>query len=165
MPVAVSLCTAQIALISPAASAVSASRKAARSTPIRRSAGLNLETMTKSHLRPLVGEEAGLQHQDRIARGQQAGQARFPGAVAGGVVHEQMPAGAQHALHAGEGLIVDLLKVRIVEVDTGPVHRPQHAVGDVGRAGIGEELTAPGLGTHCLLLMGWSSYVLCRPMY
>ena len=104
--------------------------------------------MALAHRGPLVGEEAGFEHQDGVAGRQQVGQARLPRAMAGGVVHEQMLVGAQHAFHAGERRIIDLDEIRVVEVDTGAVHRPQHTVGDVGRAGVGEELAAAGFHGH-----------------
>ena len=64
--------------------------------------------------------------------------------------------GLQHALHAGERGVVDLDEVRIVEVDRRPVERAQHAVGNVGRPRVGEEVAAAGLGdgaAHALDLM------------
>ena len=75
----------------------------------------------------------------------------------GGVVHEQMVSGLQHALHACEACVVDLDEVGIVEIDGRPVERAQHAVGNVGRSRIGEEVAAAGFGdgrAHALVLMG-----------
>ena len=106
---------------------------------------LHLESMAACHRCPFIGEISRLQHQDRIAGRQQVGQAGFPGAVAGGVVHEQMLVSSQDALNAREGLVVNRHELLVVEVDAGAIKRPQHAVGDIGRARIGEEMSAARL--------------------
>ena len=106
----------------------------------------DLQPMAARHRGPLVREVAGLQDQDRVAGGQQVGQAGLPGAMAGRVVHEQVLLRPKHTFHPGEGGFVDLHELRVVEIDAGAVHRPQDAVGDVGRAGIGEEVAAARLG-------------------
>ena len=72
--------------------------------------------------------------------------------MAGGVVHEQMLIGAQNALHAGKRRIVNWHELCVIEIDAGAVKCPQHAVGDVGGAGIGEEVAAAGLGHELVLL-------------
>ena len=93
MPVAVSLCTTQTALI--ACARVVGQRRLhlrryRRHAASRQRTSAHVEPMRPRHLRPFVGEVARLQHQDRIARRQQVGQRGLPGAVAGGVVHEQV---------------------------------------------------------------------------
>ena len=70
----------------------------------------------------------------------------FPRTVARGIVKKQMLLRLQYVLHAGDGGIINLDEFRIVEVDAGAVHGPQHAVGDIRRAGIGKEMPAAGLG-------------------
>ena len=116
----------------------------------------DLDLQRAGHLRPFVGEITGLQQQDRVARRQQVGQRRLPRAVPRAGIHEQTVLGTQHALHPLEARVIDLAEVRVVEVDRRPVNRAEHAVGDVGRAGVGEEMPAAGLrdgSAHVLDLM------------
>ena len=109
---------------------------------------LDLDVEMVSHLGPALGEVAGLDHQYGLARREQVGQRRFPGAVAGRGIHEEVLVGLQDALHAVVAGVVDGDEFFRHEIDYGPVHRAQDAVGNVGRAGIVEELAATGLGVH-----------------
>jgi hypothetical protein len=62
----------------------------------------------------------------------------------------------QHALHTGERSVIDLDEIRIMEIDRRPVERTQHAVRDVRRPRVGEELAAAEFrdsGAHALILM------------
>ena len=90
----------------------------------------------------------GLDHQHQIAGREQVGDRRLPGAMAGRGVEEDLLVGLQDALHAAVAGTVDLEELRGEEVHHRPVHRPQHAVGDVGRARIVEELASARLGVH-----------------
>ena len=114
--------------------------------------GLDLDAEIDRHLRPALGEIAGLDDQNGVAGGEQVGERGFPGAVAARVVHIECLVGLQDPLHAGMAGVLDGQELVRHEIEDRPVHRPQHAVGNVGRAGIVEELASAGLGIHVLRL-------------
>ena len=109
---------------------------------------LDLDLEMVGHLGPALGEVAGLDHQHRLAGREQVGESGFPGAVAGRGIHEQVLVGLQHALHAVVAGVMNGDELFRHEIDYRPVHRAQDPVGNVGRAGIVEELAATGLGVH-----------------
>ena len=81
------------------------------------------------HGGPALAEIAAFQHKHGVARGEQVDERRFPRAMAGCSVEEQLARGLQNALQAHDGLVIDRDELGVVEIDGGPVHRPQHAVG------------------------------------
>ena len=118
---------------------------------------LDLDAEVVGHLGPASREIAGLDHQHGLAGREQVGECGFPGAVAGRRVHEQVLVGLEHPLHAVVAGVVDGHEFVRHEVDHGAVHRPQHTLGNVGRARIVEELASAGLGVcggHCALHSG-----------
>jgi hypothetical protein len=114
-----------------------------------------LQAVLGGHHAPFFREIPGLDDQHLVAGGEQVDQRRLPGAVAGCGIHEQMLAGAQHALHPGIAGIEHRGEIRVHEVDRDVVDRPQDAVGDVRRAGIGEKLPAAGLRKGHRALVPW----------
>jgi hypothetical protein len=68
--------------------------------------------------------------------------------MAGRGVEEDFLVGLEHTLHAGVAGAVDFEELRRQEIHHRPIHRPQDAVGNVGRAGIVEELAAARLDIH-----------------
>ena len=150
MPVAVSLWTASTALISWLLSAARRSLSLANSSALAPVGAddLDLEAERLGELLEAQREVAGLDHQHEVAGREQVGDRRLPGAVAGRGVEEDLLVGLQDALHAAVAGALDLEELRREEVHDRPVHRPQHAVGNVGRAGIVEELAAARLGVH-----------------
>ena len=103
------------------------------------------------HFGPAIGEHAAFHHQDGIAGREQILQRGFPGAMARGVVHEQIVLRAEHALQPVEARVIDLEEGSVVVFDTGLLHGLQHGIGDVGRAWIGEELAAACVAFHVFL--------------
>ena len=152
MPVAVSLWTVSTALISCALSLARRSASLVMSAPLRQSAAKVSTLMPRltAISAQLWREIAGLDDQHGVAGGEQVGQRGFPGAVAARVVHIECLVGLQDPLHAGMAGVLDGQELVRHEIEDGPVHRPQHAVGNVGRAGIVEELASAGLGIHVL---------------
>ncbi len=110
--------------------------------------GLDLDAEIDRHLRPALGEIAGLDDHHGIAGGEQVGQRGFPRTVAARIVHVERLVGLQDPLHAGVAGVLDGQELVRHEVEHRPVHRPQYAVGNIGRAGVVEELASAGLGIH-----------------
>ena len=109
---------------------------------------LDLQPQRLGQLLEAQREVAGLDHQDQVTRREQVGDGRLPGAMAGRGVEEDLLVGLEDALHAAVAGPLDLQELRRQEVHHRPIHRPQDAVGDVGRAGIVEELTSARLDVY-----------------
>ena len=110
--------------------------------------GLDLDAEIDRHFRPADREVAGLHDQHGVAGREQVRQRRFPGAVAGGAVHVERLVGLQDTLHARMAGMLDRQEFVRHEVQHRPVHGAQHAIGDVGRSGIVEELASARFGVH-----------------
>ncbi len=117
--------------------------------------GAHLDPEPSRHRRPGFGEIARLDHQDLIAGGEEVAQRRMPRPVPRGGVEEDLPLRlTEHAGKPRPPAFIDRHEGRIVEVDRGMGGGEQDGIGDVGRAGIGEEMAATGrrqgghLGLH-----------------
>ena len=151
MPVAVSLWTASTALISCALSLARRSASLAMSSALAPvgGEGLDLDAEVDRHLRPAQREVAGLDDQHDVAGARtgwraplprRRGRSRCTCRVSWSVFRTRFTPAWQACWMARNS--------SRHEVHDRPVHRPQHAVGDVGRAGIVEELASAGLGIH-----------------
>src|SRR5579859_3806920 len=100
----------------------------------------------RRQLLPQRRELAGLRHQYAITGRQRIDQCGFPGARAGSRIYNDRALGAEYQFDAVHDFATQLREIRAAVVDRGPVHRAQHTVGDIGRAGDLQEMPSAAQG-------------------
>ena len=143
-PEAVSTCTVRTALIAPDLSARRRASSAAGSTARRQSPG-KVSTCTPrpcGRAPPGGGEQAALEHEDRVAAREQIAERRLPGAVAVGDVDVGLPARAEQLLQVGQAAGGDVEQRAGIDVDSWAMHGGEDFVGHRGGAGYAQKFAA-----------------------
>ena len=96
------------------------------------------------HVLPQGRELAGLDHQHAVTGRERVDERSLPRAGAGGGVHDDRVRGLEDGLDALEAALGELGEFRSAVIDDRRIHRPQHAVGERGRARDLQEVAADG---------------------
>ncbi len=108
------------------------------------------------HQFPQMGKLAGAGEQDAVAGAQCVDQRGFPGAGPRGREDADGAGRLEHAAKPGDHLAAQCAELRTSMIDRIAIHCPQHPVGQVGRAGCLQKVTARDvLGHFERFLQGW----------
>ncbi len=137
-PEAVSICTIRIALMEWVVSRRSRSSTLAGvdGRPPRALHHLDIGAHEGGHLAPADGEAAAGQHQHLVAARQHVGDRRLPAAMAVGGIDVGARLGAEDGLEVGEQAVRQRHHRPGIDLLGRAHHRLQHAVGNIGRAGM-----------------------------
>ena len=94
------------------------------------------------HLLPQRGEVTRLEHEHFVARLERIDDGGLPRAGAGRREDDHRPLGAEDRPETFGDLRHEARELRTAVIDRRPIHRPQDSIGDIGRSGDLEEVTA-----------------------
>ena len=105
----------------------------------------SLQTQICRHLLPQCCEMAGFNHQHQITLLQQIHQRRFPCASTRCRIDHHWAGGFENTFHTVQTLLANRGELRPPVIYRRIIHRPQHPIRHIGRAGNLQKMTPSGM--------------------